>query len=74
MLRKYIQEILMQISFKQMDDDHKENTGMFINFNYGQFVLIRKYHIHMQYEILTYSATISQDRSHLMMVVYSRNM
>jgi hypothetical protein len=28
------QAILEQISFKQMDDDHKENVGMLINFNY----------------------------------------
>jgi hypothetical protein len=31
------------------DDNHKENTGMLINlirFNYGKFILIRKYRVH----------------------------
>jgi hypothetical protein len=44
-----------------MNDGCKENTGMLIiliNFNSGQFILIRKYRVHMQYWILTYSATI----------------
>jgi hypothetical protein len=37
-----------------------ENTGLLINlinFNWGQFIWIRKYRFHTQYEILTYSAT-----------------
>jgi hypothetical protein len=41
------------------DEDHKENIGMLINlinFNYGQFILIRKSRFHTRYEILTYSA------------------
>jgi hypothetical protein len=46
------------IAFKRMDDDHKENIEMLINFNYGKCILIRKYHVHMWYEILTNSATI----------------
>jgi hypothetical protein len=40
------------------EDDHKENIGMLISFNYGQFILIRKYRVQIRYEILTYSATI----------------
>jgi hypothetical protein len=45
MLRNTKQEILKQISFRRMDDDRKENTGMLINFNVGKFILIRKYRV-----------------------------
>jgi hypothetical protein len=39
-------------------DDHKKNTGMLINFNYGQSILIGKNSFHTLYEILTYSSII----------------
>jgi hypothetical protein len=41
-----------------MDDDRKENFGKLINFDKGQFILIRKDRVHRRYVNLTYSATI----------------
>jgi hypothetical protein len=46
-------EILKQIPFKRMDDGHKRNAGMLINFNY-----IMKYRVHTRYVTLTYTAAI----------------
>jgi hypothetical protein len=47
------QGMLRQTAFKPTTDDHKDNTGMLINFNEDKFVLIRKYRLHMRYENLT---------------------
>jgi hypothetical protein len=43
-----------------MDDDYNEKTGMLINFNYGEFILIREHLVQTRYVILTYNATILQ--------------
>jgi hypothetical protein len=58
-----------------MDEDHKGNFGILINFNYSQFILIKKYRVHTQYDILIYYRLQQfwRHRRHLVMAVYGRN-
>jgi hypothetical protein len=45
-------------SVRREDDDQRENIGILICFNQGQFIFIGKYRVQTRYEILTYSATV----------------